>query len=178
MLIRRIMEKYLCIRFKLYYFLTTFIFFIYPFLLILREIIFFTNEDKSMFNQTISFFMAIFLCFLYMIVIIPTVQLLKMNSKEKYWYSDVFKKNKVYGNIRIAIKINSIIFIVIQILICFFNFFNNQSPVSEFFWMPLVVFMLFFGVYAIMAGIHLEIKNNQGQNQSWDSTKTGEGSVS
>ncbi len=169
------MEKYLCIRFKLYYFLTTFIFFIYPFLLILREIIFFTNEDKSMFNQTISFFMAIFLCFLYMIVIIPTVQLLKMNSKEKYWYSDVFKKNKVYGNIRIAIKINSIIFIVIQILICFFYFFNNQSPVSEFFWMPLVVFMLFFGVYAIMAGIHLEIKNNQGQNQS---DKTGDGSVS
>ena len=160
MLIRCIIKKYLCIRFKLYYFLTTFIFFTYPFVMLLREFVFSTSEDESMFNQTVGFFMTIFLCCLYAIVIIPTVQFLKMNSEEKYWYSDVFEKNKVYGNIRTAIKINAVIFIVIQIFTCFFNLFNNQSLVSEFFWMPLVVFMLFFGVYAIMAGIYLEIKNS------------------
>lgn len=155
------MKKYLHIRFKVYYFITTFIFFMYPFWFVFRDLIFCMNEDKSIFNQTIGFFMAIFLCFLYMIVIIPTVQLLKMNSEEKYWYNDVFKKNKVYGNIRIAIKINLIIFIATQFFTCFFNLFNNQPPVSEFFWMPLVVFMLFFGVYAIMAGLYLEIKTRQ-----------------
>lgn len=116
------MKKYLHTRFKFYYFFTTFLFFIYPFLLLLRELFPFTNEDKSMFNQTVCFFMAIVLCFLYLIVIIPTVQILRMNSKEKYWYSDVFKKNKVYGKIRVAIKINVIIFIATQVFTCLFNY--------------------------------------------------------
>ena len=152
------MKKYLQIRFKIYYFFSTVSFFLYPFLMILRDYPPSTNEDKSMFNQMIGFFMAIFLVFLYLIAIIPTVQLLKMNTEEKYWYSDVFEKTKVYGNIRLAMKINVIIFVVIQISTCFLNYINNQAYLSEFFWMPLVGFLIFFGVYAIMSGIYLAMR--------------------
>lgn len=154
------MKKYLQIRFKIYYIFTVLLYFFYPILLLLRDFIPSTNEDKSMFNQTIGFFMTIFLILLYLIAIIPTVELLKLNSKEKYWYNAPFKKDKVYGKIRVAIKINILIFITTQVFVCFLNYLNKQAIVSEFFWIPIVVFLLLSGVSAIMAGIYLEIKSH------------------
>lgn len=154
------MKKYLQLRFKFYYIFTVLLYFFYPFFLLLRDFIPGTNEDKSMFNQTIGFFMTIFLILLYLIAIIPTVELLKLNSEEKYWYNRPFKKDKVYGKIRVAIKINIVIFITTQVFVCFFNYLNKQAIISDFFWIPIIIFLLLSGVSAIMAGIYLEIKSH------------------
>lgn len=149
------MKKYLYLRFHLYYILAWFGYIFLPVTVLLRDIIFPLNEDKAMVSQMIALSFFVFLCLLFVICILPTLIGLKPG---KDCLKNVFSREKGKGIGRVLLFADVIFFVLVviaDVIIC-----KTDSDIlfPDFFWAPILVFILHFVTCAAMVGIRRDLK--------------------
>ena len=158
------MNKIIRLNFYVHYYFIMAAFFLQSFSQIISILIFSDGYGIIMFNQLCFFFFVVVLCEQYILCIIPTIALLKMDKGRKYkryWYSSVFSSEKVYGLIRVLIITNILLFLVLEILTLIVRHSKSNIIFVENDWMIIIIFILTFGVASLMSGLNLELRKRK-----------------
>lgn len=151
------MKKYLYLRFHIYYILAWFFFMFLPVTVFLRDILFPYNADKAMVSQLIGLMFTAVLCLLFVIGILPTLIGLKPG---KDCVKNVFSREKGKGIARKFLFAGAIFFVLVLIADVIICKVDSNIFFPDFFWAPILAFVLDFIVCAAMVGIRREISKN------------------